>query len=433
MKRKKCRFSNHPSIENSFTGEQLTSYSGINPLSKFIDKTGMRKKLNRLFPTTEYKTLKFLNVQVLLSILFASLAGVNRISRITNMSSDPLIMKLLGLTKAFNKDVISTRLKSLGQSGALILHDYFQKTVHDFIAQKKNRFITLDVDSTVQSVCGKQEGTGKGYNSSKKGARSYHNLIGFISEFKLVINSWFRDGTAYTANGVCEFTKEIHARFPKNIKGVFFRADSGFFNGKLFTQLETWKWRYLVKVKFRGLKEMLEKKEWIKNEDGNEYCTFMYQCGSWDVARQFYAVRKIDKYKEVDFLGKIEYLPLYVYSCFCSNLHESAKSIYKKYRERSTSETWIEEVKSQAMAGSTLTNSYHANEILWILSCMAYNIGVMVRSKAKGKDTREHKTFKDLFVLVPGKFVNISGKLKLKIYENYYYRDEWTATELSLE
>jgi hypothetical protein len=124
---------------------------------------------------------------------------------------------------------------------------------------------------------------------------------------------------------------------------------------------------------------------------------------------------------------------MYVYSCFCSNVNESSKSIYKRYKERSTSETWIEEVKSQAMAGSTLTNSFHANEILWILSCMAYNIGGMVRSKAKGKDTREHKTFKDLFVLVPGKIVNISGKLKLKIYENYYYQKEWTTTEVSLK
>ena len=158
----------------------------------------------------------------------------------------------------------------------------------------------------------------------------------------------------------------------------------------------------------------------------------MHKCGTWDVERQFYGVRKIDKYEVNEFLGKTILIPVYVYSCFCSNLNENSKSVYKRYRERSTSETWIEEVKSQAMAGSTLTNSFYANEILWILGCMAYNIGVMVRSKSKGKDTREHKTFKDLFVVVPGKFVNISGKLKLKIYENYYYRDEWEATELSL-
>ena len=76
MKRKNRSISSHPTIENSFTGEQLTAFSGINPLSRFIDKIGMRKELDHLFPTAEYKTLKFLDVQVLLSILFASLAGV---------------------------------------------------------------------------------------------------------------------------------------------------------------------------------------------------------------------------------------------------------------------------------------------------------------------------------------------------------------------
>jgi len=319
VKRKKRSISSHPTIENSFTGEQLTAFSGINPLSRFIDKRGIRKDLDRLFPTAEYKTLKFLDVQVLLSILFASLAGVNRLSRITNMSADPLIMKLLGLTKAFNKDVISTRLKKLGQNGAMKLHDYFQKNVHDFLVQKKNRYITLDVDSTVQSVCGKQEGTGKGFNSRKKGARSYHNLIGFVAEFKLVVNTWFRDGTAYTSNGVCEFTKEIHAQLPKKIKGVFFRADSGFFNGELFTQLESWKWRYLIKVNLRGLKALLEKQEWKKDDDGNEYCKFMHKCGTWDVERQFYGVRKIDKYEEKEFLGETILVPVYTNSCFCSN------------------------------------------------------------------------------------------------------------------
>ncbi len=430
---KKQRFNRHPSIENSFTGEQLTAFSGLNPLGKFIDKIGVRKELDKLFPTPEYKTLKFQNVQILLCIIFASLTGINRLNRITHMSSDPLVMKLLRLSKVFNKDVISTRLKDMGQNGALKLHDFFQNSVHQFLNKTGRDSITLDVDSTVKAVCGNQEGTGKGYNPAKKGGRSYHNLIGFIGELKLVVNTWFRDGTAYTANGVCEFIKEIHARLPKKVKGVFFRADSGFFSGELFEQLEKWNWEYLVKVKLRGLRAILEKQEWVKDDDGNEYCKFRYQCGSWDVERQFYGVRKIDKYEEQEFLGEIQLVPIYLYSCFCSTLTESPKNIYKRYRDRSTSETWIEEVKNQAKAGSTLTNNFFANEMLWLLSCMAYNIGVMARSKASKKDTREHKTFKDRFVVVPRKLVNVAGKLILKIYESYYYRAQWVATEVSLE
>lgn len=430
--RKKLRFISHPNIQNSFTGESLTAYSGLNPLGKFIEKLGIRKELDQLFPTFEYTSLKFLNVQVLLSIIFASLSGVNRLNHITYMSADPLVMKLLGLTTVFNKDLISSRLKSFGQAGAMKLHDYFQLSGHRFLTECKLKAITLDVDSTVQGVCGKQEGSGKGYNPTKKGGRSYHNLIGFVSNLKLVINTWFRDGTAYTSNGICEFVKEIHARLPEEI-GVFFRADSGFFNGELFDLLDTWKWEYLVKVKLKGLQKLLKQQEWVQADDGNEYCQFKYKCGKWKKERQFYGVRKIERYEEKEFFEEKHNVPVYTYSCFCSTLKESPKSIYKQYRERSTSETWIEEVKSQARAGSTMTNNFYANEMLWLLSTMAYNIGVMARHRSRKQREKEHKTFSNIFVTVPGKLTNLSGKMYLRIYEQYYFYKQWLEIEVSLE
>lgn len=430
MKRRKCRLNNHPTIHNSFTGESLTAYCGLNSLSKFIHKLGIRKELDRLFPTQEYNSLKFLNVQILLAVIFSSLAGIKRLKRITHMTSDPLVMKLLGLTSVFNKDLISSRLKSLGQSGAIQLHHYFQNISHRFLRNSHLRGITLDVDSTVLGVCGKQEGASKGYNPFKKGGRSYHNLIAFIGNIKLVINTWFRDGSSYTSNGISEFVKEIHSRLSKKM-GVFFRADSGFFNGELFDLLEKWNWRYLVKVKMKGLKELLVKQEWVKDKDGNEYCQFMHKCANWSKARCFFGVRKIDRYEEKPFLDGVQIVPVYVYSCFCSDLQESPQSIYKRYRERSTSETWIEEVKSQAQAGKTLTQSFFANEMLWLLNVTAYNIGVMAR-RHSGREKSEHNTFKDMFVLVPGKLTNTAGKIHLRIYKHYYYASEWSEIEALL-
>lgn len=429
--RRKCRLTSHPAIHNSFTGESLTAFSGLNPISKFIDKLGIRKDLNQLFPTLEYNSLKFLDAQILLVVIFSSLAGVKRLAHMTYMTSDPLIMKLLGLTSNFNKDLISNRLKRMGQSGSVKLHNYFQNISHRFIRNSHLRGLTLDVDSTVQGVCGKQEGASKGYNPSKKGARSYHNLIAFVSNLKLVVNTWFRDGSTYTSNGVCEFVKEIHSRLPKRM-GVFFRADSGFFNGELFDQLERWKWEYLVKVKIKWLGKLLETQKWAKAADGNEYCQFKHKCGSWKKERTFYGIRKIERYEEKPFLGEKQLIPVYVYSCFCSTLKESPQSIYKRYRERSTSETWIEEVKSQAQAGKTVTNSFFANEMLWLLCVMAYNIGVMARRRS-GKQRSEHNTFRNIFVVVPGKLTNIGGKLHLKIYKHFFFYKQWLTIEALLE
>ena len=44
------------------------------------------------------------------------------------------------------------------------------------------RQVTLDLDSTVTTVHGKQEGARVGYNPHKPGMRSYHPLLCLIAE-----------------------------------------------------------------------------------------------------------------------------------------------------------------------------------------------------------------------------------------------------------
>jgi len=68
--------------------------------------------------------------------------------------------------------------------------------------------------------------------------KSYHPLLVFVSEMKLLYHTWFRTGSAYTANGIVDFLKGVEVSLPENIAKVFFRADSGFFSGKLFDLLE---------------------------------------------------------------------------------------------------------------------------------------------------------------------------------------------------
>ena len=53
---------------------------------------------------------------------------------------------------------------------------------------------TLDVDSSVWTRYGKQEGAKKGYNPKKRGRLSHHPLLAFVAEMKMVTNFWLRPG-----------------------------------------------------------------------------------------------------------------------------------------------------------------------------------------------------------------------------------------------
>ena len=417
------------SIKHSFTGRMLTKYAGLSPIMDYINKLRIGDQLNELFATERSNATKFSNIQIILSILLASLAGVNRISRISNFTGDSLVQKLLNLSKNLNKDVIGQRLKKLGQRGSIIFQEYTFEKVKQWIRETGLIAITIDCDSTVQTVYGNQQGAAKGYNSVKKGAKSYHSLLAFISEIKIVVNNRFRTGSAYTSNGIVSFIKQTAAIIPEKIEKVFFRADSGFFNGELFDLLEELNWDYLVKVKLKNLTSLLLAQQWNKVSTKVSICEFEYQAKNWKKRRKFKAIRTITGYTEVDYFGEQQRVPKYDYACYCSTLELNAEELHEKYNERSTSENWIEQVKNQLLAGKTLTNDFNANDLLWQIGVFAYNLSVMVRYKVKKYWKEEHNTFRDWFIELPAKILTGSRQIKMKIYEKYYFRDDWENLE----
>ena len=54
--------------------------------------------------------------------------------------------------------------------------------------------ITLDLDSTVITRAGTQQGSAKGYHLLRRGRHSHHPLIAFVSQTRMVANAWLRPG-----------------------------------------------------------------------------------------------------------------------------------------------------------------------------------------------------------------------------------------------
>ena len=304
------------------------------------------KSISTLFPTEWHNATKFGVNQVLIAITLASVSGINRIYRIAVFSGDGLVKALLKLGKAINENTISATLKNLGQSGARKLQEFLLSKNARWVRESGLASITLDADSTVKSVCGNQEGAAKGFNTTKKGAKSYHPLLVFVSEMKLLYHSWFRTGSAYTANGIVEFLKEVHSSLPLNIKKVFFRADSGFFSGDLFDLLESYFWDYLVKVKLKNLEDLLKAQDWkdVKGATDVAICEFSYKAKHWQRSRVLKAMRTVKEYVEVSYLGEKKTVLVYQYVCYASSYDVDAVELHDLYKQRSTSETWIEPV-----------------------------------------------------------------------------------------
>jgi len=100
--------------------------------------------------------------------------------------------------------------------------------------------IVIDVDSTVKTVYGNQQGVSVGYNPHKCGASSYHPISAFCAETKEFLQGWLRSGSDYTGNSVVEFMQQLLAHLPNRTR-ILFRGDSGFFAGNywIFSMIET--------------------------------------------------------------------------------------------------------------------------------------------------------------------------------------------------
>ena len=176
-------------VKASFTGSNITKYSGLNSVAKYMNRQNIIKAISSTFPTRWYNSRKFGINQVMLVIILASMSGINRIKRISSFSGDGLVRVLLRLDKAINENTISATLKKLGEKGARKLQMLLLRKNSLWLRKRGLTKITLDADSTVKSVSGHQEGAAKGFNTTKKGAKSYHPLLVFISEIKLLYHT----------------------------------------------------------------------------------------------------------------------------------------------------------------------------------------------------------------------------------------------------
>jgi hypothetical protein len=206
--------------------------------------------------------------------------------------------------------------------------------------------------------------------------------------------------------------------------------DSGFFNGELFDLLESYRHEYLVKAKLTaGIKKVLSEQSWNIMDKNTAFCAFEYQAQGWKKSRKMYAIRWVKEWISVDepIFGTATQVPVYEYFCYCTNLKGlTVLQIHHLYGARAESENWIEHTKNQLLASKTICDDFWVNDMLWQLGVLAYNISVLMRYESDYKAWKqEPKTFRDGFILVPGKVIVSSRKTFVKMSKFYIYADRW--------
>ena len=421
-------------VKTSFSGGNLTNYSGIYPLFKFMKKMKLNHLFEQRISLMEKCNQNYSLSQILYAVILGTLSGMNRLIKIENFTLDPLVRHLLAIEDKLDIDTIRYHIKKFGMKQNTELSDIFGKLstkVHKKLGTTDD---ILDLDSSVKTVYGKQEGARKGFNSKSKGKRSYHPQFAFLNSTKECLLAWLRPGDTHSANNADEFLKQALSMLPSVMTSLLVRADRGYFDGKLINIIESYRnVRYLIKVKMRNLNDLLRKQDWdkIPGMPNWEMTEFYYQAKSWDRKRRFVAVRKFKGMLETDSLFPVRD---YSYFCYVTNIEESPLYLHRLYGDRGESENWIESIKNQLYAATILTKGFWANEALFLLSVLAYNISIWMRALTDKKAWRQEPlSFRLWFIQLAGKFTS-SGRVRyLKMYSSYYYKSWWSEIDEKID
>lgn len=423
----------------SFTSKEITPWGGMAFLKQMLNKIGFRELIDNCSALPVSGSNRGYKTSTILESFITSIwCGANRFLHTEVTRHDATLGKIFDWKRTPGQDTYKRYFSKFTQTTNQNVGGYFFSW---FFENLKLDNFTLDIDSSVMTRYGDQEGAKKGYNPTKKGRSSHHPLIAFIADVKLVANMWLRSGDTSSANNFLSFLEDTLSKL-KNKTISLIRLDSGFYQSNILDYLESKVMDYIVAVKFtQPIQRMIHDSiNWIVLDTGIEICERMYQSESWSNARRIVIVRQRLKDrpkapgKQLKLFAEEEIYKSYRYSAYVTNMKLSASEIWRLYRGRGDAENRIKELKYDFGFDSFNLKSFYATEASLMFAMIAYNLMSLFRTfviQEKTQKTLSTLRFKTFAI---GAYFEINnGKLVLKIALNKnrraWYRGLWNTSE----
>jgi hypothetical protein len=228
--------------------------------------------------------------------------------------------------------------------------------------------LVIDVDSFVGEVCGRlKQGAAYGYTQ----LLGYHPILATRADTRETLHIRLRKGSANSQKGIVRFCDELIARVARaGATGVkLLRADSGFWNTKVFERLEKAGWQYSIGLRMintvRAVVEAIDEDAW----QGIDYP----EEGEAQIAETTYGDRRLIVRRTRLLGAQAELWPDWRHFCFITNRDEEIALVEAEHRDHAVVEQVIADLKDQALAHFP-SGDFHANGAWTVLAALAHNL-----------------------------------------------------------
>jgi hypothetical protein len=354
--------------------EQLSPYGGLLALIKFLDLIQFKQLVDAHYRSPRRRPLLG-DYGMLAGVLMLLFIGFNRLWHFTYVRLDSLLCGFFHLNRLPAASTYWRYVDSLGinQANSLVnLMSGLRQRIWQLCGLRFHR-LHINLDTTVETLYGHQQGGRKGHNPSHRGKKGYRPVLAFIEQTRECLLGRLRKGETLSGAEAAAFIHKLKRQLPLGIHRVLLRGDGEFlsWDSVAATTQEGFEFIFGNKV----CQPVFDPQCWYRPHKrvAAEYNSCLYQPVGWSRPCRFVAMR-IPK----ELSAKNAQQPLFdeerfTYRVFCTNLKPPAHKAIGIYDRRADVENLIGEVKREGL-DAIPSAKFNTNSAFFQLVLLAYNI-----------------------------------------------------------
>jgi hypothetical protein len=414
-------------VKISFAGESLTHFGGLFLLHRFVQRLGLRQLLAERVRFAQ-RNNRYAISESVLAWLYPMVLGLGRIETTRVLQYNGVFQYLTGLPTYPDPQTLRRFLLRFGEAGVepfLRLHDHLRARL-----QPPRSTLILDVDTSVLTVYGRQEGAAVGYNPKKRGRRSYLAWLCADGQSGEVWQASYHPGNAHASTIALPQLERAFAKLPAEVREVRVRADAAFYDGTVIRLLEDRGAQYAIVAQLtQRLKERVAGLRYTRVSPGVWAADFRYHPHGWAGPRRFIAIRRRVK-EDPSYQLTLWRLGNYTYQVIVTNLPLRPLNLWRFYNGRAGAELVIRAMKEGYALGNIPTGVWKANVAYFHLVVFAYNLlhwfqRLCVPPEWAGLTL---PTLRQRLLLIPAELVRPQGRAILRMPHSYPHQDIFQET-----
>ena len=359
-----------------YCSERLSPFGGLLGLVKFFDLIKFKEIFDTFYkPPSREPALGHYNMTYGLVLLL--FIGFNRVWHFIYIQFDSMLCSIFNVVKLPYVTTYWRYVNSLGinqgKSLLMVMSALRERVWH--LCEICYETIHIDIDTTVETIFGKQQGGRKGHNTKNRGKKGFRPVLCFIEETREYIAGKLRVGETMGGKEIATLIYTFKKYLPGCVKRVILRGDGEFISWESVEAAIQEGYSFIFGNK--ACDPPFDSKRWykVKKKDKIEYNECIYQPMGWGQACRF-VVMRIPKEEKTS--GEATQLKLfadseYVYRIFVTNMTWKPHKVIREYDKRADCENLIGEAKREGLSAIP-TGKFSSNYAYFQIVMLSYNI-----------------------------------------------------------